>query len=104
MSSAGPPRRTERARLRCFVEYVERKLIEYGAHKIVPNKTMLAHTYRAIPHNDLAKPAIEQAIAEASKTPVAVPADLRKRVDAYLEAHPHIPWDVAVAKIVRAKD
>lgn len=84
-----------------FVAYVERKLTEHGVRKIVPNKTLLAQTYRAIAHGDLAKPGIEAAIAEATKTRVAVPADLKDQVEAYIEENPECPWDVAVAKIVR---
>jgi hypothetical protein len=87
-----------------FVAYVERKLIEAGAHKVVPSKTMLAQTYRAIVHTDLAKAGIEQAIAEAAKTRVAVPADLQQRVAAYLKANPECPWDEAVTKIVRGEE
>ena len=84
-----------------FVAFIERKLTEHGVRKIVPNKTLLAQTYRAIAQTDLAKPGIEAAIAAAAKTSVAVPADLKEQVDACLDDKPHIPWDVAVAKIVR---
>jgi hypothetical protein len=87
-----------------FVAYVERKLIEAGAHKVVPSETMLAQTYRAIVHTDLAKAGIEQAIAETAKTRVAVPADLQQRVAAYLKANPECPWDEAVTKIVRGEE
>jgi len=86
-----------------FVVYVERKLIEHSVRKVVPSKTLLQQTYRAIAHGHLAKPAVERAIAEATKTRVAVPPDLRERVAAFLEDNPECPWDVAVAKITRGE-
>jgi hypothetical protein len=86
-----------------FVAFVERKLAEHGVRKIVPSQTLLRQTYRAIVHGDRAKPGIEAAIAEAAKTRIDVPTDLRERVTAYLEANPHCPWDVAVAKIVQGE-
>ena len=70
---------------------------------MVPSKTLLQQTYRAIVHSDLAKPAVEQAIAEAAKTRVVVPPNLHDQVAAYLKDSPHVPWDVAVAKIVRGQ-
>jgi len=86
-----------------FVAYIERKLAEHGVRKIVPSKALLQQTYRAVAHSDLAKPGIERAIAEATKTRVAVPLDLQERVNAFLEDNPECPWDVAVAKIARGE-
>jgi len=86
-----------------FVAYIERKLAEHAVRKVVPSKPLLQQTYRAIAHSDLAKPAVEQAIAEATKTRVAVPPDLQKQVADFLEENPDCPWDVAVAKIARGE-
>ena len=84
-----------------FIEFIERKLEENGVGKVVPNKAMLTAVYRAIVQSDLAKGGIEAAIAEAAKTRVAVPADLKDQIDAYLEDHREAPWDAAVVTIVR---
>jgi DNA topoisomerase VI subunit A len=86
-----------------FVAYVERKLIEHGAHKVVPSKRLLAQTYRAFARNELAKPLVAKVLAETAAASVAVPANLKERVEALLKAKPAISWDQAVTAIVRGK-
>ena len=43
-------------------------------------------------------------MAGLEHAPIDIPADLDERVRAYLDEHPEMPWDAAVAAIVKGED
>jgi hypothetical protein len=95
-----------------FIEFVERKLQEYGIKKVIPDKKILDDAYCAFARSEIAREAVEKAIdgfnvALApwhSRMPPAAaieaPADLGARVRGYLDANPENPWEDAVRHVV----
>ena len=80
-----------------FVAFIERKLQEHGVRKVVPKNDELAAAFRLFKRGVRIRKLVEDEIARLRGG--SVPADLRKRVQAYLAQHPEMPWDVAVAHI-----
>ena len=83
-----------------LVDFVERKLQENGVGKVVPKKADLVEAYRLFKNGERIRELVAAEIAKPDKT--AVPADLEKRVRAYLRKNPEVPWDVAVRSIATA--
>ena len=82
-----------------FVAFVERKLTENGARKIVPNKVTLDQTLAAFAREKIAGPVVERYLARLQRVAIATPADLEARVRAHLAEHPAETWDAAVRQI-----
>jgi hypothetical protein len=82
-----------------FVAFVERKLTEAGARKVVPDGATMAETYTAFKREEFARPVVERWFQRHARRPVAVPPDLEARVRAYLAEHLAETWDMAVRKI-----
>jgi hypothetical protein len=87
-----------------LVTWVERKLAVHGVKKIVPASEKLADLYRLTIEAQILEDALPevQQRARAEAEQIAVPADLRDRVNALLRDDPRISWDAAVATIVSA--
>jgi hypothetical protein len=83
-----------------FVEFVERKLTECEAHKVVPNRAALADAYAAFAQERRARPEVEALLRRLAAQPVEVPKDLEARVRILLADEPSLPWDAAVGRIV----
>ena len=62
--------------------------------KVVPKKAELVEAYRLFHNGERIRKLVEAEIAKPNG--VAVPADLEKRVRAYLKRAPAEPWDAAV--------
>jgi hypothetical protein len=80
-----------------LIDFVERKLTALGVRKLVPARSALDDAYRLFKHGERIQQLIDAELAEADD--VRVPKDLKRRVQAYLQEHPEVPWDVAVARI-----
>ena len=65
--------------------------------KLVPKRATLADAFRLFKRAVEIRQLVEQELAKPDG--VRVPADLAKRVHAYLVEHPEVPWDNAVAAI-----
>jgi DNA topoisomerase VI subunit B len=87
-----------------FVAFVERKLTEAGARKVVPGKALLDLTYRAFAREKIARPEVEALIRRLNTQPVVIPPDLGARVRDHLDMNPAETWDKAVRKIVGIED
>lgn len=88
-----------------FVAFLERKLEEHGIRKVVPDGVTLRHHARRVLEQELAdrllhekRPALQAEAAAAE-----LPEDLGERVRAVLKSKPDLPWDLAVAAIVRGQ-
>jgi hypothetical protein len=86
---------------RQLVDFVERKLQEYGIGKVVPGAGELADAYRLFTRGREAEAIVKRELSDLNGgPPVAAPADLRERVVAYLAEHPAARWDGAVEAIL----
>jgi DNA topoisomerase 6 subunit A-like protein len=87
-----------------FVAFVERKLIEHGARKVVPGADLLAEAYTAMKRGAVAKTVLQAELERLNTEPVATPADLAERVRGYLAANPTASWATAVEAIAEGRD
>ena len=84
-----------------LVEFVETKLAEHNVGKLIPDHDVIEeHARRVI--RELMIEKISDEIAEKAAA-VDLPEDLRSGVERLLEQQPELPWDAAVAAIVRDK-
>jgi len=87
-----------------FIEFIERKLIEHGYGKVVPeDDPTLEHHARDVIARKLLNDALEalRELAEQKAAEIVLPPDLRQQVREMLKAEPSLPWDIAVAEIAR---
>ena len=84
-----------------FIDFLERKVIEHGVRKIVPDAEVLADHARHVMERALANNALEAIVAKARADAhlVPLPEYLEQQVANALEADPAQPWDLAVAEI-----
>jgi hypothetical protein len=84
-----------------FIEFLERKLIEHGVQKVIPDTNVLADHARHILKRAIANAIIEKnrKLIEDYPDTIQLPADLYQQVLEALEANPEQPWDLAVADI-----
>jgi hypothetical protein len=87
-----------------LVDFVERKLQGFRDDGILPVKVMpdahvLAEAYQMFKR----EPHIQAAVAaeKARLGTLPVPADLDRQLRVYLNEHPEVPWDAALAEIVK---
>ena len=82
-----------------FVGFVERKLIEAGARKVVPAATLMIEAYRALVRERLAQPVIERWLLRLESRAVAIPGNIEAQVRAFLAVNPAATWDAALRQI-----
>jgi hypothetical protein len=82
-----------------FVAFVERKLIEHGVAKIVPDQKLLVEVYAGIERGRRLEEAVEE-LDEIDMDDCKPPKDLEQRVRKILEKHPAMRWDSAIERIV----
>jgi hypothetical protein len=80
-----------------LVAWIEQKLRAHRIRKVVPDAKTLVRAYRARVQGYKIRSAIAKMQAQADT--VAVPADLTKKVAAFLKKHPHASWNSAIAVI-----
>jgi hypothetical protein len=87
-------------RSREFVDFVANKLDANGINKVIPSTETLEHAYRMIAEGRALRELFE-ALRKEQETarPVGVPADLRKRIEEILDAHPSFSWFEALQSI-----
>jgi hypothetical protein len=88
-----------------FIDFLERRLGEHGVRKVVPKLEILErHARKMIEHRVIDRMIRENgaaAEAEAARTPL--PANLTEQVTSFLQNKPELPWDEAVAALVRGE-
>ena len=89
-----------------MIEFIESKLDGHGVKKIIPPRAVLEEHARHLLEERFAKEALEPLLAEIRERAKKenLPADLAERVDVELEKEPHLPWDAAVANVVRSNN
>jgi hypothetical protein len=83
-----------------LVAFIERKLIEHGIQKVVPNDDLLRDAYHLYAKSKRVEEIVAEAIGEIDDEDIPVPDDLSGRVTALLKKDPKLRWDEAVAAIV----
>jgi hypothetical protein len=93
----------ERVELNAFtsdalVTWIERKLVEHGVKKIVPDDSTLVAAYRRASEHAAVQKMIDEAVGALREKlkAAAVPADLRAQLEEGLAADPTRPWDSIV--------
>jgi hypothetical protein len=86
-----------------FVQFIERKLAEHGVRKVVPGEDVLGQHARRVITLTLLNRRLDELRPEVDVVAelVALPADLRRQVEALLQDQPDMPWDLAAAEIAR---
>jgi hypothetical protein len=90
---------------RAFVDWLEGKLKQHGVKKVVPAPEVLEKAYRRAYVLESVQKAARHARkwAERRAAALAAPADLPERVAALLKESPQLPWDRALAEIVKTR-
>jgi hypothetical protein len=83
-----------------LVAFIERKLTDHGIKKVIPEEKLLADAYRLFVANKRIEEVVTKAIEDMDTNNIKTPANLGSRVEAYLQQHPELSWDEAVAAIV----
>jgi hypothetical protein len=87
-----------------FIQFIERKLIEHGVDKLIPDgETIKDHarrlTERQLSQNLLA--AFEKDIADGADAAAnALSPDIRELIRAELRRDPNLSWDTALANVL----
>jgi hypothetical protein len=85
-----------------FVEWLEGKVIEAGATKVIPDRMTLFEAFRESKRLAAMDAAAREAATRFRPETVAVPTDLEARVRRALELEPGRPWDEVLADIAQA--
>jgi hypothetical protein len=84
---------------RQLIDFVENKLRQHGIRKVIPEGKTLARTYQMFAASDRLLEAFEESrekLENESEGPIAVPDDLKAKVEHHLQQHPDITWHRAV--------
>jgi hypothetical protein len=82
-----------------FVSFVEEKLIECGARKVVPDQDQIEKAYKLFVRGRHEEILIQRERAKIDQIKIELPGNLMEQVNHYLKQHPHVRWDDAVASI-----
>ncbi len=85
-----------------FIEFLERKLLENGVKKIVPDRELLENVFVQMDKGRQLQEAFAKLEKDFKFDAREVPADLEWRIEAILKKDSTLRWDAAVAKIVGA--
>jgi hypothetical protein len=67
---------------------------------VIPALETLSQSYMSLKRGAMAQATLDAELDRLNAMPVDVPADLDKRVRAYLVEHPTVTWDQAVRAVV----
>jgi hypothetical protein len=87
---------------RQFIDFLERKLIQHGIEKVVPDEDTLELHARRVLEQLITERFVESHRDEIAKAVASyqLPDDLHARVTAELERDPSLPWDIALASCI----
>lgn len=86
-----------------FVKFVEDKLRERGIEKVIPDEGTLDKAFCLFKRSEHMKRVVEKAMAAEKPADIMPPDDLSERLHSYLDEHPTITWDEAIAAIVKGE-
>jgi hypothetical protein len=79
-----------------FVAFVQAKLTEHGAIKVVPDAETLAEAHAAFIHYQWARERLSPELERIAAEPVAPLGNLEARVREWLGVNPAGTWDMAI--------
>ena len=86
---------------RQFIEFIEAKFAEHGVEKVLPNAAVVeAHARRLIEQRSPTTHSPRSANSSPTKRDHVLPDDLGPVVRAYLDSHPSLAWDEALAEVI----
>jgi DNA topoisomerase VI subunit B len=85
-----------------LVEFIEAQLTQHGVSKLIPDDDVIEKHARHVIEQELARDSFEKIRADfVEKARIAkLPADLRTRLETYLERNPQSSWDAALATVI----
>jgi hypothetical protein len=88
---------------RALVDWLEGKFKEHGIKKMIPCREVLEEAYRREWARQFVRETVRSAreIAERDMHQIEVPWLVRKRLAALLKKRPELPWDRALARLVK---
>jgi hypothetical protein len=86
-----------------FISFLEGKLEEHQVVKLVPDEAIIEKHARRIVEQIGTEKALEEILVEVQEEAqtVPLPEDLTQRIEELLQDDPELPWDEAVAKVIR---
>jgi hypothetical protein len=84
-----------------LIALIERKLENHGVKKIVPDDETLADAYRRMHRQAVVQARIREALKTLHDADVAVPSDLRSRIQTRQADRPEQRWDAIIQNIAR---
>ena len=82
-----------------LVDFIESKLAEHGIKKVIPPADLLGDAYRLFVNSARLEKVVAATLKDFKDENLDLPVDLGERVAAYLQQHPELRWDAAVAAI-----
>jgi hypothetical protein len=84
-----------------FIEFIEAKFAAHGVEKVLPNAAVVeAHARRLIEQRSPTTHSPRSANSSPTKRDQVLPDDLGPVVRAYLDSHPSLAWDEALAEVI----
>jgi hypothetical protein len=83
-----------------FIDFFERKLVENGVKKIIPDRELLAEVFVKMDRGRQLQEAFAKFEKEFKFEDRKAPTDIERRIKEILAADPTLRWDAAVARIV----
>jgi hypothetical protein len=84
-----------------LVTLIERKLATHGIRKMIPDGDTLADAYQRMHKQAVIQDKIDELIEELDEAEIAVPANLRQRIEKAIRVDPTRSWDAVVCEIAR---
>ena len=88
---------------RQLIDFVEAKFADYGVAKVIPEEFVIERHARRTRERQLLQRGIAKILGEIAKQAqtAELPANLREQIEAKFAKEPNLPWDAAVAQIMR---
>jgi Topoisomerase 6 subunit A/Spo11, Toprim domain len=84
-----------------FVAWLEHRLTEHGVAKVIPETETLVKAYRLAMRTKAFNAELARMQDSIEQEPIAIPDDLRERIQAVLQEQPELSWEAAAWKIVQ---
>ena len=85
-----------------FIEFLEKKLIEQGVQKVIPDTATLELHARRVAEQIRAQEAFDEVLEEirGNADSITLPDDLLEQVQGLLAKAPAMSWDAAVSQVM----
>jgi len=89
---------------RQFIDLIENAFAEHGVQKLIPDAAVIERQARRLVEARLTREALDKIRDEVRRKAMAavLPDDLEQQVKAQIELNPVLPWDLALAAVLKA--